>query len=38
MSFHPQMPYGSGWHKSERRFAEAGAAVRVHGREPRAFR
>jgi NADH-quinone oxidoreductase subunit E len=24
MSFHPQMPYGSGWHKSERRFAEAG--------------
>jgi NADH-quinone oxidoreductase subunit E len=24
MSFHPQMPYGSGWHKSERRFAEPG--------------
>jgi NADH-quinone oxidoreductase subunit E len=24
MSFHPQMPYGSGWHKSERVFAEAG--------------
>lgn len=24
MSFHPQMPYGSGWHKSERQFAEPG--------------
>jgi NADH-quinone oxidoreductase subunit E len=24
MSFHPQMPYGSGWHKSERKFAEDG--------------
>jgi NADH-quinone oxidoreductase subunit E len=24
MSFHPRMPYGSGWHKSERTFAEAG--------------
>jgi NADH-quinone oxidoreductase subunit E len=24
MSFHPQMPYGSGWHKSERKFAEPG--------------
>lgn len=24
MSFHPQMPYGSGWHKSERKFADDG--------------
>ena len=24
MSFHPRMPYGSGWHKSERTFAEEG--------------
>ncbi len=24
MSFHPRMPYGSGWHKSERTFAEPG--------------
>lgn len=24
MSFHPRMPYGSGWHKSDRTFAEAG--------------
>jgi NADH-quinone oxidoreductase subunit E len=24
MSFHPQMPYGSGWHKSDRQFAEPG--------------
>lgn len=24
MSFHPRMPYGSGWHKSDRSFAEAG--------------
>lgn len=24
MSFHPQMPYGAGWHKSERVFAEDG--------------
>jgi NADH-quinone oxidoreductase subunit E len=24
MSFHPRMPYGSGWHKSERTFADAG--------------
>ncbi len=24
MSFHPQMPYGSGWHKSDRTFAEPG--------------
>ena len=24
MSFHPQMPYGEGWHKSERTMAEPG--------------
>jgi NADH-quinone oxidoreductase E subunit len=24
MSFHPEMPYGEGWHRSERRFAEEG--------------
>jgi NADH-quinone oxidoreductase subunit E len=24
MSFHPRMPYGSGWHKSDRTFAEPG--------------
>jgi NADH-quinone oxidoreductase subunit E len=24
MSFHPRMPYGSGWHKSERTFADEG--------------
>jgi NADH-quinone oxidoreductase subunit E len=24
MSFHPRMPYGSGWHKSDRVFADAG--------------
>jgi NADH-quinone oxidoreductase E subunit len=24
MSFHPRMPYGSGWHKSERTFAAEG--------------
>lgn len=26
MSFHPQMPYGEGWHKSERFIPEAGPA------------
>lgn len=26
MSFHPQMPYGEGFHKSERKFAEEGPA------------
>jgi NADH-quinone oxidoreductase E subunit len=25
MSFHPLMPYGEGWHKSERKFADEGA-------------
>ena len=24
MSFHPQMPYGEGWHKSERFVPDAG--------------
>ena len=24
MSFHPRMPYGEGWHKSERTLPDAG--------------
>ena len=30
MSFHPLMPYGEGWHKSERELLDEGRAVRLH--------